>query len=295
MATEKSGDGNQAANTLGKVYSSPAMKSLLTDDALEDYYEWEDDLADMDKEELDEELDGLLEALGNEEKSGPVSSALKTQIEAVREAANKSGIALEQTGRYTAYAMGNFSQTGMAAAQAVLPLAGKLKGLKPGANNPFATLLKGKPGLKKKEPPKPEPAKPSAAPQSSAATNVKVKGTGKSKDPCKHPNDAKKKKYVVYKADELDKNGNKIGTYVGRTSGKPGESTASILARRQSGHHRNVGPLERIFETDSYAGVRGAEQLLRDKHSTVKQINPISPKNKRKEDYLDCAKSKGAG
>ena len=38
---------------------------------------------------------------------------------------------------------------------------------------------------------------------------------------CKHKNDSKKKKYVVYKAEQFDKDGNKIGNYVGRTSGKP--------------------------------------------------------------------------
>ncbi len=118
----------------------------------------------------------------------------------------------------------------------------------------------------------------------------------KDRDPCKHPNDSKKKKkYVVYKADEYDRAGNKVGTYVGRTSGSPNQSTESILNRRASGHHRkNLGPLQAIFETNSYAAVRGAEQLFKEKYSTVKQINPISPRNPRIDDYLDCAKSKGA-
>jgi hypothetical protein len=123
------------------------------------------------------------------------------------------------------------------------------------------------------------------------------KGTPKKKNPnpCSHPNDSKKKKYVIYKADEFDQQGNKIGTYVGRTSGPPGESTQSILRRRRSGHHRKglASQLEPMFETDSYAGARGAEHLLREKHSTADQINPIGPKNPRKEDYIDCAKSKG--
>jgi len=123
----------------------------------------------------------------------------------------------------------------------------------------------------------------------------KGKQQKKSKDPCKHPRDAKKKKYVVYKADEFDANGNKIGTYVGRTSGAPDESTRSILKRRRSNHHRKgLGTLEELFETDSYAGVRGAEQILKDQHSTSKQTEPISDRNKRKQDYLDCAQSKGA-
>ena len=98
----------------------------------------------------------------------------------------------------------------------------------------------------------------------------------------------------MYKADEYDATGKKIGTYVGRTSGAPGENTQAILKRRQSGHHRNVGPLQVVFETDSYPAVRGAEQIYRDKYSTSTQINSIGPKNERKDDYMDCAKSKGA-
>jgi hypothetical protein len=70
------------------------------------------------------------------------------------------------------------------------------------------------------------------------------------------------------------------------------------LNRRLSGHHREgitkgMTKLDEVFTTDSYAAVRGAEHLYREKYSTVKQINPIGPKNKRKDDYLDCAKSKG--
>lgn len=115
----------------------------------------------------------------------------------------------------------------------------------------------------------------------------------KKKDPCKHKNDKKKKKYIVYKADEFDKAGNKMGTYVGRTSGNAGEHAKDILNRRLAGHHRNVKHLERIFETESYAAVRGAEQALMKKYSTVKQINGIGPKNKNGDNYKDCAKLKG--
>ena len=122
----------------------------------------------------------------------------------------------------------------------------------------------------------------------------KTKKKENKKDPCKdYKKNRKKKKYVVYKADEY-KDGKKIGTYVGRTSGAPGESTRSILNRRQAGHHRDVKNIQPLFETDSYPAVRGAEQVYRDKYSTSDQINPISPKNKRKDDYMDCAKSKGA-
>lgn len=137
--------------------------------------------------------------------------------------------------------------------------------------------------------------KPGGKGPPNTAGKHQAKKRQRKKDPCSHPNDSKKKRaYVVYKANEYDKNGNKIGTYVGRTSGKPGEPVHKILARRLQGHHRHLGKLEPVFETDSYAAVRGAEQLHRDKSSTVQQINPISPKNKRKDDYVDCAKSKGA-
>ena len=134
------------------------------------------------------------------------------------------------------------------------------------------------------------------AKQAAGKNGAYSKGDGKKKNPnpCEHPNDKKKKKYVVYMADEFDGNNNKTGTYVGRTSGRADEGVESILRRRKSGHHRKgIGQLQELFTTDSYAGVRGAEQLFRDKIGTAKQINPISPKNKRKDDYIDCANSKG--
>jgi hypothetical protein len=128
------------------------------------------------------------------------------------------------------------------------------------------------------------------------------KGSGKkdtAKDPCKHENDKKKRKYVVYKTTVFDENGNPIGDYVGRTSGQAGEKTRDILKRRQQGHHRNVGELEEVMTTDRYAAVRGAEQIeiekLRKAGTDAGQINGVGEKNKRKEDYDDCAKSKGAG
>ena len=143
--------------------------------------------------------------------------------------------------------------------------------------------------------PKPTPAPaPTNSSQAQGSNGAYVKRRGKSKDPCKHPYDKKKKKkYVVYRTTEYDKNGKPIGTYVGRTSGKPDEAVTKILKRRQSGHHRNTGGLEMLFETDSYAAVRGAEQLYKNEYSTVKQDQPISPRNKRIDDYIDCATSKG--
>lgn len=119
-------------------------------------------------------------------------------------------------------------------------------------------------------------------------------GSGRKRDPCKHPRDAKKKKYVIYQAQEFDKEGNLLGTYVGRTSGKPGEPVRTILDRRRSSHHRKgLGQLQELFQTDSYAGARGAEQVFKEELGTVKQIEPVGPRNKRRDDYLDCAGRKG--
>ena len=103
----------------------------------------------------------------------------------------------------------------------------------------------------------------------------------------------------MYKTTIYDDHGNPLGKYVGRTSGQVGEKTSDILERRQRGHHRNVGDLDPIFSTDKYAAVRGAEQIeiekLRKAGTDAGQINGVGEKNKRKEDYDDCAKSKGAG
>ena len=111
------------------------------------------------------------------------------------------------------------------------------------------------------------------------------------KDPCKHPNDTKKKrKYVVYKV--KDRSGK---VYVGRTSGKPGESVESILRRRSLSHHRTGVRglnLQRVFTTDSYAAVRGAEQIAKELYGSADQIEPISDRNESRQDYIDCAKSK---
>ncbi len=141
------------------------------------------------------------------------------------------------------------------------------------------------------------PTKGNTAPKPHKGKTKSTKPTKKKKkDPCKHERDKKKKKYVVYKADEFDKkSGKKIGVYVGRASGDADELTDNILKRRLARHHRNVKQLVAIFETESYAAVRGAEQVLIKKYSTVKQINGVGPNNKKKDDYKDCAKSKGVG
>jgi hypothetical protein len=111
-------------------------------------------------------------------------------------------------------------------------------------------------------------------------------------DPCKHPNNRKKRKYVVYIAQDLDNPG-KI--YVGRTRGPAGASTKDILAKRKSTHHRNLSdPLVAVCETTSYAAIRGAEQAHQQHYAKLgtgtDQINPISPRNPRKKKYEDCAK-----
>jgi hypothetical protein len=117
-------------------------------------------------------------------------------------------------------------------------------------------------------------------------------GGSSKKDPCKHPNNRKKRKYVVYISEDLDNPG-KI--YVGRTRGPIGASTKDILAKRKSTHHRNLkDPLTPVCETTSYAAVRGAEQAHQRHYASqgtgTDQINPISPRNKRKKDYEDCAR-----
>jgi hypothetical protein len=85
--------------------------------------------------------------------------------------------------------------------------------------------------------------------------NISSSGSGKAKkaDPCKHKNNRKKRKYVVYIAMDLKRPG-KI--YVGRTQGPPGATVKEILNKRKSTHHRNLGPLQKVCETTSYAAVR---------------------------------------
>jgi hypothetical protein len=146
-------------------------------------------------------------------------------------------------------------------------------------------------------------AKPQPGVASMAAASPEVQKK------CKHKNDKKKQKYVVYVAQVYGADGKPSDPpkwYVGRTRGPAGASTNSILAKRFSGHHRRkkgkkrketIGPLIAVCETDSYAAVRGAEEAHQKAMASggigTKQINPISPKpkNKAKKDkYMDCAK-----
>jgi RHS repeat-associated protein len=100
-------------------------------------------------------------------------------------------------------------------------------------------------------------------------------------------------KYVVYQAPDLDNPG-KI--YTGRTSGSDDKSVTDLLKKRRSGHHRNIGDMVPVFETDSYEAVRGAEQIKKDKlgDKATKQIEPISNRNKKRDKYLKCATAQGA-
>jgi hypothetical protein len=67
----------------------------------------------------------------------------------------------------------------------------------------------------------------------------------------------------------------------------------AALKRRHSNHHRSLGPLEELFQTDSYAAHRGAEQVFKQRSASAgtgaDQIEAVGPRNKRKDDYFDCA------
>lgn len=97
-----------------------------------------------------------------------------------------------------------------------------------------------------------------------------------------------KRKYITYIAPDLDNVG-KI--YVGRSSGHG--TPQQILNRRKAGHHRNLGDLELDQVTESYATIRGREHLvwekLRKQGLATDQLNPISPRNKKKEHYIRSA------
>jgi RHS repeat-associated protein len=68
------------------------------------------------------------------------------------------------------------------------------------------------------------------------------------------------KKYIVYQAPELDAKGNPTEKiYTGRTSGADNMTREQIFAKRKSNHHRNLGQMDAVFETDNYAAVRGGE------------------------------------
>lgn len=97
-----------------------------------------------------------------------------------------------------------------------------------------------------------------------------------------------KRKYLTYIAPDLNNPG-KI--YVGRSSGYG--TPQQILNRRKAGHHRNLGDLELDQVTESYPAIRGREHLVREKLReqglATNQHNPISPRNKKKEQYIQSA------
>jgi uncharacterized protein RhaS with RHS repeats len=92
-------------------------------------------------------------------------------------------------------------------------------------------------------------------------------------------------KYVVYQAVDLDTG--KI--YTGRTSGADDMSVDQILNKRHANHHRNLEPLQSVYETDNYKAVRGGEQAYIEKTraagEATDQINGISPRKANKKGY----------
>jgi len=122
-------------------------------------------------------------------------------------------------------------------------------------------------------------------------------------NPCEHPRDKKKRRYVVYIAEEEIDYEPTGKFYVGRTSGTG--TVTQIVNKRQQGHHRtDIGKLKAIHETDSYSACRGAEQKHYEdmvaKNQAITsprakgrgaQIAPIAADNRRKQKYLDCAQA----
>jgi hypothetical protein len=126
-----------------------------------------------------------------------------------------------------------------------------------------------------------------------AAPTVQVAKAAKAapkpkKDPCAHKSNKKKRVYVIYAAPDRDNPGK---TYVGRTRGRPGQLDRTILAKRKSTHHRNLGKMRIICRTTSYAASRGAEQLHYEATPRkAPQDQPLSERHERKDDYRACAK-----
>lgn len=92
------------------------------------------------------------------------------------------------------------------------------------------------------------------------------------------------KKYLIYQASELDENGKPTSEiYTGRTRGDDNKSNKSILNKRKSSHHRNLGEMVVVHETDDYKSHRGAEHHFineqRKKGNASDQINAISERN----------------
>jgi RHS repeat-associated protein len=92
-------------------------------------------------------------------------------------------------------------------------------------------------------------------------------------------------KYIVYQAKEIDTG--KI--YTGRTSGSDDMTVDQILNKRHANHHRNLEPLQSVYETDNYKAVRGGEQYYieqaRKAGVAADQINGISLKKANKKGY----------
>jgi hypothetical protein len=93
--------------------------------------------------------------------------------------------------------------------------------------------------------------------------------------------------YVTYTAEDFDRPGK---VYTGRCSGPCTMTPQEILDRREAGHHRNLGPLQIDQLTDSYPAARGREhqvfEALKAKGLATDQINPVSPRNKRRFEYF---------
>ena len=87
------------------------------------------------------------------------------------------------------------------------------------------------------------------------------------------------------------------GTYILRNADGQVMRTGRTndLARRRAEHARNPETRDLEFEvdrrTDDAAQQRGREQVIHDQHNPpLNKVNPISPKNPRRQEYLDAAK-----
>lgn len=89
----------------------------------------------------------------------------------------------------------------------------------------------------------------------------------------------------------------KGGTYILRDAegGVARTGRTNDLGRRAGEHGRRPDTADLKFEvdrrTDVYAQQRGREQVIHDTHKPpLNKVNPISPTNPRRQDYLDAAK-----
>ncbi len=118
-------------------------------------------------------------------------------------------------------------------------------------------------------------------------SNNHVHGTGSKT----HHQGHSTKKFHTY----IKENSTTKKTYIGRTSGYG--NTRENVARRDANHHRNkdgFGPSIPDKTSHNKDAIRGREQQLIEKHrrdgNAADQINGISPKNPRREHYLNEAK-----